>query len=83
MEARGSRRLLEEPASDDANPSSFPTDGDAAIAIAGPGGHKKELDKRSLDYIVRTGVAGGLAGCAVRPTTAIDQREHMLIQYLV
>lgn len=26
----------------------------------------KEVDKRSLDYLLRSGLAGGLAGCAVR-----------------
>lgn len=26
---------------------------------------QKKLDKRSWDYIVRSGVAGGIAGCAV------------------
>jgi hypothetical protein len=26
---------------------------------------KKPLDKKSLDYIMKSGVAGGLAGCAV------------------
>jgi solute carrier family 25 protein 16 len=28
---------------------------------------RKEVDKRSLDYLMRSGLAGGLAGCAVRP----------------
>lgn len=30
---------------------------------------KKEIDKKSLDYIVKTGVAGGFAGCAVSWTS--------------
>jgi hypothetical protein len=33
--------------------------------VRGPGDVKPELDKRSLDYILRSGLAGGLAGCAV------------------
>ncbi len=28
----------------------------------------KQKDKRSMDYILRSGLAGGLAGCAVCPT---------------
>lgn len=27
---------------------------------------RKQLDKRSVDYVLRSGLAGGLAGCAVR-----------------
>ena len=30
-------------------------------------GRPKTIDKQSLDYVWRTGLAGGLAGCAVRP----------------
>jgi hypothetical protein len=26
----------------------------------------KKIDKHSLDYVIRSGIAGGLAGCAVR-----------------
>jgi hypothetical protein len=33
--------------------------------VRGPGDVKPELNKRSLDYILRSGLAGGLAGCAV------------------
>ena len=29
-------------------------------------GIRKQVDKQSLDYILRSGLAGGLAGCAVR-----------------
>lgn len=28
-------------------------------------GSVKQVDKRSLDYILRSGLAGGMAGCAV------------------
>lgn len=28
----------------------------------------KQKSKQSLDYVLRTGLAGGLAGCAVLPT---------------
>jgi hypothetical protein len=55
-----SHRLLDEP------PQSkpFPTD-EAAIAGKDVSGSMHELDKSSLDYILRSGLAGGLAGCAV------------------
>src|ERR1700761_3660388 len=40
---------------------------DTPVTLTGKGAHgPKELDKRSLDYILRSGFAGGLAGCAVR-----------------
>lgn len=28
----------------------------------------KQVNKRSLDYVLRSGLAGGLAGCAVSPS---------------
>jgi hypothetical protein len=62
MEAskENAHRLLDEPP-----PSrDFPTDGNA-IAAKEVTGRKHELDTRSLDYILRSGLAGGLAGCAV------------------
>ena len=34
-------------------------------ASASDRGERKEIDKRSAGYIARSGVAGGLAGCAV------------------
>ena len=36
-------------------------------------GGRRKIDKQSLDYIWRTGLAGGLAGCAVR-TKVYDLR---------
>lgn len=59
---RGPRRLLEEPITEESETGSFASD-DTAIAIDNPGAGK--LDKQSLDYVLRSGVAGGLAGCAV------------------
>lgn len=36
------------------------------MTLKAPAPHdRKGLDKRSLDYILRSGIAGGLAGCAV------------------
>jgi len=39
-----------------------PTDTDAII----PRKQKHKVDKQSTEYIVKSGLAGGLAGCAVR-----------------
>ena len=40
------------------------------IAAKGLGSQKRN-NKQSLDYVLRTGLAGGLAGCAVRPSPSI------------
>src|ERR1700760_3633454 len=65
--SRGPPRLLEgTPPRAPPTPKLFNTD-DAAVALqAHELKEPKPLDKRSLDYILRTGLAGGLAGCAVR-----------------
>ena len=42
----------------------FHTD-DAHNGIPHAGGSRKRLKKQSMDYILRSGIAGGLAGCAV------------------
>lgn len=68
MESRGSPRLLEEPPS---SPQRIYTRNDATttpVTFQGPAAASqdaKKVDKRSLDYLLRTGFAGGLAGCAV------------------
>jgi len=63
MESRGSSRLLEEPPT-----QRIYTRNDASVTLHPPAGHSvKSVDKRSLDYLLRTGFAGGLAGCAVSP----------------
>ena len=56
-----------------------PRDHAIARTNAGSGpATRKEIDKQSLDYVLRSGLAGGLAGCAVwfpimnRRTTIID-----------
>ena len=64
---RGPQRLLEEPLPQGSKTRVFHTD-DAAIAAHGPGDGKTKLEKRSLNYILRSGLAGGLAGCAVGHT---------------
>lgn len=65
---RGPKRLLEEdvrPAPQQTLTGRLFDSSDTAIAIRVPEREKKPLDKRTLDYIIKTGVAGGLAGCAV------------------
>ena len=49
---------------EDNRPPICPTDGDT-IAVKK---HRSNvgIDKQSLDYVLRSGLAGGLAGCAVR-----------------
>jgi len=55
-----------------------PTDDEAAIPQ-----RKSAKDKRSLDYIWRSGVAGGLAGCAVcGPTSDVDSRMRPYLLFL-
>ena len=58
----GSHVAGQEPGS---NHKPFHTD-EGAVAFRPTGGAKKELNKQSFDYVLRTGLAGGLAGCAVR-----------------
>lgn len=52
---RGSRKAL------DRDPELCPTDSDSIAPKRDP----KKVEKQSLDYALRTGLAGGLAGCAV------------------
>lgn len=74
MESRGPSRLLEEPplsqtssSSTSSKPHTFSTAATKTVTQkdGGAPGEPKYLDKRSLDYILRSGFAGGLAGCAV------------------
>ena len=44
-------------------PAVCPTDDDTIAPRRA--GDSKKVDKRSLDYILRSGLAGGMAGCAV------------------
>ena len=41
------------------DPALYPTDGDAIAP------KKRAPEKRSLEYVWRSGLAGGMAGCAV------------------
>ncbi|RYO81989.1 hypothetical protein DL766_007253 [Monosporascus sp. MC13-8B] len=50
-------------------------------SLAAPEGiGKKELDKHSLGYAMRSGIAGGLAGCAAKTTVAPLDRVKILFQ---
>lgn len=44
-------------------PPRIPDDVDAPVTAAPS--KKKKPDKHSMDYMIRSGIAGGLAGCAV------------------
>lgn len=50
------------------DPAVCPTDDEAQIPRP-----KESKDKRSLDYVWRSGVAGGMAGCAVGGSCYSDQ----------
>lgn len=66
------RSLLEEPPSGQRPLVRLPAADEVPIAVSKAGGQsEKRVDKKSLDYLIRSGVAGGLSGCAVsmiRPT---------------
>lgn len=44
-----------------------PTDDDAIVPKKAAAQRNTKLDKTSWEYIIKSGVAGGFAGCAVRP----------------
>lgn len=79
MEAsRGSVRLLEEPASnDDRRAKLFAATSDASIAVPIP---DKKLNKQSMDYIIRSGFAGGLAACTAKTLVGPLDRVKILFQ---
>ncbi|PWY87053.1 mitochondrial carrier [Aspergillus sclerotioniger CBS 115572] len=55
---------------------------DASTPRQSPNGRgaATEVNKRSVDYIVRSGVAGGLAGCAAKTVVAPLDRVKILFQ---
>ncbi|KAI1934035.1 coenzyme A transporter [Ophidiomyces ophidiicola] len=44
------------------------------------GNRSKEVDRRSLDYLLRSGLAGGLAGCAAKTVVGPLDRVKILFQ---
>lgn len=52
-------------------PPQIPDDIDAPVAH----NTKRKPDKHSMDYMIRSGVAGGLAGCAVSCITGSMQED--------
>ena len=76
--SRSSVRLLEEPTTnDDKRAKLFASTSDASIAVPIP---KKKLNKQSMDYVVRSGIAGGLAGCAAKTVVGPLDRVKILFQ---
>ena len=61
------RRLLEEPTFPPRRTATAPVDYDPSVAVSeGVRDREKQINKKSLGYMVRSGIAGGFAGCAVR-----------------
>ncbi|KAL9618604.1 MAG: hypothetical protein Q9160_006715 [Pyrenula sp. 1 TL-2023] len=73
--SRGNKRLLEEA---NTEPKVCPTDNDAIAATSRV--PTKHLDKNSLDYVLRSGIAGGLAGCAAKTVVGPLDRVKILFQ---
>ena len=78
-----SRRLLEEPLpSASSTRHSIPEVHEASVAVSGAvRDHEKRIDKKSLDYIVRSGVAGGMAGCAVSTKIYFEEACANQLEY--
>jgi hypothetical protein len=60
-ETKDMTRNLPTPAERDRDPKICPTDDEAII----PRVPSRKLDKQTWEYVIKSGVAGGLAGCAV------------------
>jgi solute carrier family 25 protein 16 len=76
--SRGTVRLLEEPAMrDNASGNMLAPTSDTSIAVPTP---KRKLEKQSMDYIIRSGIAGGLAGCAAKTIVGPLDRVKILFQ---
>ncbi|MCJ1311807.1 hypothetical protein MMC25_005480 [Agyrium rufum] len=56
------------------------TDGAVAITSGQAAQKPKEIEKRSLDYALRSGLAGGLAGCAAKTVVGPLDRVKILFQ---
>jgi solute carrier family 25 protein 16 len=60
-------------------PGVCPTDIESVIPRQAPGG-QREIPKQSWEYVVRSGVAGGLAACAAKTVVAPLDRVKILFQ---
>lgn len=70
MDQPATKRLLEESIRDSRGASCLPVIDDDSLEISGASrSETKRIDKKSMDYLIRSGVAGGVAGCAVSITT--------------
>ncbi|KAI8956387.1 mitochondrial carrier domain-containing protein [Xylaria longipes] len=67
-------------ATDDRDASTVPVAEDRAVAEAAAGQGRKKPNKHSIDYMMRSFVAGGLAGCAAKTTVAPLDRVKILFQ---
>ncbi|KAI0109541.1 mitochondrial carrier domain-containing protein [Nemania sp. FL0031] len=64
----------------DKEPSPQPVAADRAVAEAAAGQERKKPNKHSMDYMMRSFVAGGIAGCAAKTTVAPLDRVKILFQ---
>jgi hypothetical protein len=69
------------------HPPLCPTDGDAIVPKPKEkekqydmrnGGTARKVDKKSSEYLVKSGIAGGIAGCAVRTSHAASLHTQSL-----
>ena len=63
-----------------AAPSTCVSDGAAVVPLAPAKSARRKISKHSWDYVVRSGVAGGLAACAAKTVVAPLDRVKILFQ---
>ncbi|CAJ2513606.1 Uu.00g017250.m01.CDS01 [Anthostomella pinea] len=63
-----------------ANAVDYGAEADEAAGDVPVTGERKQPDKHSMDYIIRSGIAGGLAGCAAKTAVAPLDRVKILFQ---
>ena len=50
-------------------------DTDDSTVTPQPSGGRRKVEKQSMEYVLRSGLAGGLAGCAVMGPSQEDEEE--------